>query len=263
MIEIFISSHKNPNINICDKSFLDKLESDMAYTPEEISLIEQCTQGQAANENWHAMRNRLITASVFKTVCHSKGEIKTAQNLLNGLTFDQDHPPKHIEFGRRFEAPAGNMFLKSHRYKHRGCDVQVPGLCMNADYPYLGASPDDILCCKECGKFHVEVKCLSSKRNFRLALALIMSGIAVRNSEGSLSINPTHAYHYQMQGQMAITGINLCHLVANTHKGICVVRVDFDPQFWTRVSCILRYFFRKYFFPCYMFGHITLLFNVT
>ena len=249
VIDIFISSHKNRNANNCDESCLDELESCMAYTPEEISLIEQCTQGQAANENWHAMRNRLITASVFKTVCHSKGEIKTAQNLLNGPTFDQDHPPKHIEFGRRFEAPARNMFFKSHRYKHRGCDVQVPGLCINADYPYLGASPDGILCCKECGKSLVEVKCLSSKRNFRPAIALIMSGIAVRNSEGSLSINPTHAYHYQMQGQMAITGIHVCHLVAYTHKGICVVRVDFDPQFWTRVSCILRDFFRKYYFP--------------
>ena len=65
-----------------------------------------------------------------------------------------------------------------------------------------------------CGKYLVEVKWLSSKRNSWPAIALIMNGIVVRNFDGCLSINPTHIYYYQMQSQMSITEIRVCHLVA-------------------------------------------------
>ena len=61
-----------------------------------------------------------------------------------------------------------------------------------------------------CGEYLVEIKCLSLKRNFRAAIVLIMNGIVARDSEGSFSTKPTHAYYFQMQGQMTITGIHWC-----------------------------------------------------
>ena len=105
-----------------------------------------------------------------------------------------------------------------------------------------------------CGKSLVEVQCLSSKQNSWPAITLIMNGIVVRNFDGSLSINPTHTYYYQMQSQMSITEIHVCYLVAYIHKGISLVQVDFDPQFWKRVLLSIV--------KCLDFGHITLLFIV-
>ena len=47
-----------------------------------------------------------------------------------------------------------------------------------------------------------------------------------------IAINPKHAYYYQIQGQMVMTGIKLCHLVGYTLKEIYAVKVPFDQQFW-------------------------------
>ena len=62
-------------------------------------------------------------------------------------------------------------------------------------------------------------------------------------------MNTSHAYYYQIQGQMAITGIYACWLVGYTHKGVKPVLVEFDPVFWEAKLDKMNDFYREAFFP--------------
>ena len=230
-LDIFLSCHTCNIDGFCDNTCFEELSLFMRYSEEENAPIESTTRGQASNANWHIMRENLLTPSSFKTICHSTNGTKTAVALFNGPTFDQSNPPVHIRFGQRFEAVARDQFMKAHKYNHQSCKVNIPCLCMNTEYPFLAASPDGVLSCKEGPQALVEIKCLSSKRNFNSSLALVRADICKRQ-DGALVMNTKHQYYYQVQGQMALTGIHQCHLVGFTNKGIAVVTVNFDPLFW-------------------------------
>ena len=222
---------------------------DMCYTESEQQAIEMGTRGQATYNNWHKMRKGLITASNFKAVCSSTNGRKTSQNILRD-SFPNDCVPQAIEFGRKYENKARNMYLKSHRFKHRQCKLSLPGLtlCDDDQYSFLRCSPDGIIDCKICGRFLLEVKCSFKYKCFHPANALKMSSICDKDENGSFHLKTSHSYHYQIQGQIAITNIRKCVLVYYTHKGIQCVDVDFDEEFWAHCRQKLVSFYTNSFF---------------
>ena len=44
-----------------------------------------------------------------------------------------------------------------------------------------------------------------------------------------------HDYHFQVQGQMAITGIHECDFVVWTPKDVFVQTITFDLEFWNNI----------------------------
>jgi hypothetical protein len=57
---------------------------------------------------------------------------------------------------------------------------------------------------------------------------------------------PRHKYFYQIHGQLAVSGLEKCILVAYTQKGIYTVDVTFDKNFWDESERRLSNFYRKY-----------------
>jgi hypothetical protein len=57
---------------------------------------------------------------------------------------------------------------------------------------------------------------------------------------------PRHKYFYQIHGQLAVSGLEKCILVAYTQKGIYTVDVTFDKDFWDEAERRLSNFYRKY-----------------
>ena len=243
----FLSSHKC----ITDSCLCSNIFQyyHLCYSESEQNHVEFVTRGQSQNNNWFNMRKGLITASNFKKVCSSTDLTKTGEHLLRD-PFDNDCLPSPIQFGRRFEDKARDMYLKSHRFKHRQCQVSVPGLVLFNDEqcPFLGCSPDGVVNCKICGSFLIEVKCSYKFRSFHPKSALKMSSICQEDETGSLYLKQSHPYYYQIQGQMAVTGITKCVLVCYTHKGIHCVEVGFDVEFWELCKEKLLSFYTGIFF---------------
>ena len=163
-IHMFIECHQCTSDRICSDECLNELYMAMEYTPDEIREIDIATRGQHLNPNWFLLRKYLLTASRFKTICHNINWTKTAVSLLNGNSYVSDD----MEFGNRFEGSARDLFLKSHRYRHKNCHIEVPGFVVNNNYPYIGASPDEIFHCNECDPqiALLEVKCFGRKKSF-------------------------------------------------------------------------------------------------
>lgn len=176
-----ITQKRNPNLDIALPTPLEKLKTfiknhsciietcccanifmyyHLCYTADQCVEIEEKTRGQSKNENWHRMREGLLTASLFYQVCSSTDINRTAETLLKpGL--NEEYLPQAVMFGRMYEDKARNMFIKGHRYRHRKCSLHVPGLVMYEDSscPILACSPDGIVNCTLCGRFLIEVKC--------------------------------------------------------------------------------------------------------
>jgi hypothetical protein len=57
----------------------------------------------------------------------------------------------------------------------------------------------------------------------------------MRGPEG-IKLKTSHAYYYQVQMQMGITGLKWCDFVVWAKEGYIVDRITFDPSFWSDVQ---------------------------
>ncbi len=49
--------------------------------------------------------------------------------------------------------------MKKVKEEHTNVTVHGSGLLINPHWPFIGASPDGIVCCTCCGKGTLEIKC--------------------------------------------------------------------------------------------------------
>jgi hypothetical protein len=210
--------------------------------------IEKGTRGQNDNKNWHKFRKGLLTASNCKLIRCSTDQRKTASNLLAPSKLNEDQLPLAIKYGRKNEEKARNLFMKIHQFEHKYVSCLVPGLYVSdqSQYAFLVASPDGIIDCKHCGKFLIEIKCSYKFRVNDAGYALTESG-ACYEENSKLVLKKSHSYFYQIQGQLFITGLRRCILVAYTDKGIHCVDVDYDDE-WTRTIGKLSKFHSHHYF---------------
>ena len=125
------------------------------------------------------------------------------------------------------------------------------GLLVNHKYPHLGASPDGIVMCDHCTVSDglLEIKCPYKYRNETPVDAAKNSDFCSELVEGKLRLKETHIYHYQIQGQMAITGKSWCDLYIWTLKGSSVQRIFFDKHFWKMVLQKINNFYLSHVIP--------------
>ena len=62
-------------------------------------------------------------------------------------------------------------------------------------------------------------------------------------SDGTLRLKKTHAYFYQVQGQLAVMNLPWCDFVLWTPKELHVERIQADPAFWREVLPKLEKFY--------------------
>lgn len=247
-IESFFKYHDLSDHDNCINDCFFELASITGYSANEIDKIEKGTRGQSINENWHKFREGVLTASNFYSICHTMDGFEKALTLLHGSRLREDALPSDIQFGRLYEEKARQLFLSCHRFTHRKCSVQTPGLIFSKEHSFLACSPDGIVSCSTCGKFLIEIKCMSKHRNSHARIAALKCGIIYKDSNDMFVMNKNHRYYYQILGQMAITGVHKCVLVVYTHKGIYTLDLQMDEK-WVEIRDQLTTFYRNSFYP--------------
>ena len=76
----------------------------------------------------------------------------------------------------------------------------------------MGASPDGIISCTCCGKGTLEIKCPYCHRGESVTDAAYEDHkfCLQLNSDGSLHLDHTHAYYYQVQTQLFVSDVEYC-----------------------------------------------------
>ena len=98
---------------------------------------------------------------------------------------------------------------------------------------FLGASPDGIV--KDCSGHTVhlvEVKCPYKARSKTVEEMYDDASFCCSLVNGKPTLRQDHDYYYQVQGQMAITGIHTCDFVVWTPLNFLVITLVFDEGFW-------------------------------
>ena len=88
--------------------------------------------------------------------------------------------------------------------KHSNLKVRDTGLVISTNWPFLGASPDGIVCCDCCGHGVIEVKCPYCVRNKHLEDAVKDKSFCLKEELGVIALDRTHQYYYQVQQQLQI-----------------------------------------------------------
>ena len=80
----------------------------------------------------------------------------------------------------------------------------------------------------------VEVKCPYKARDKTLDDMYYDNSFCLCLADGVPTLKKTHKYFYQVQCQMAMTGIHTCDFMAWTPLDFVVIMVLFDQDLWSR-----------------------------
>ena len=134
----------------------------ITLTTEQALTVERNTRDQASNRLWFRMRAGRVTASRFKSVC-STDLASPSLSLVMTLC----HPDKvrfrtaATKWGCHHEKTALEQYKQSSH--HNQLSVFPSGFFISVDHPYIGASPDALVCCTCCGTGILEIKvCMCS-----------------------------------------------------------------------------------------------------
>ena len=94
---------------------------------------------------------------------------------------------------------------------HQDFKVNDNGFIINPQWPFLGATPDGSVSCACCGMGVVEIKCPYCHRGETVETASQDKKFClIKNSDGKLALDHTHAYYYQIQTQLFVANVEYC-----------------------------------------------------
>lgn len=200
--------------------------------------VERRTRSQGASDLWKKLREVTLTSSKFHLVAHRK---EVDESFLTSLFAAKDlsHVPA-ISHGQRWEERARLDYADRMRETgHTDLQVRRCGLLLHPAYEYLGASPDGQVFDPSSTDKHglLEIKCPYTAYQQDLtpeeACDQSSSFCSTLDSLNQPKLRKDHAYYYQVQGQLAISGLAWCDFVLWTGpRRMSVERVMFDDEFW-------------------------------
>lgn len=228
-------------LQVCDSTDI-KVSQDMA------KAVEEATIQQASSKLWYKFRAGRITASRMKQACHTNFAMPS-QSLVKSICYPAAFKfiSKATQWGCQHEATALDKYKSLHSYSHQNFALKSSGLVLNPDWPHLGASPDGVVECSCCGRGVVEIKCPFCN-NAEDVENIASSGNCLVNTDGTLHLNKSHAYYYQVQTQMFICSVKYCDFCIctfpDTGPSIRIERVHPDKDFWKNCTEKSTLFFK-------------------
>ena len=144
-----------------------------------------------------------------------------------------------IQWGKNQERVAKIRYSQIFRENHQNCNIKNCELIIHKSIPYLGASPDGLVCCSCHGEGVLEIKCPRS-------IAMEQPNehnvpYLLRSENRDLHLKRNHSYFAQCQGQMAITERKWCHFFVYSLAGFCFLEIAFDEIWWNELQSNLRF----------------------
>jgi putative phage-type endonuclease len=205
-----------------------------AITPEQVADIEEETRGQGKNARWKQLRLQHITSSRFGEICKATRR-KNMTAFAKELTVHKDLRTKAVMHGRTYEPIAVEKSESKWGLKTREC-----GLYISDQYPQLAASPDRLVDQDTV----MEIKC-----PWTCCEEIISSKTVpyLKTADGVLTLDKTHDYYYQVQGQLLCSNRKRCIFIVYTFKDIVRVNIKRDDEFIAEMVTKLVGFYNTHF----------------
>ena len=224
-----------------------KLQADLLSTPktqkvpwdgvtlsqQEAEQLEKDTRQQSGCPQWFKAREVRITASNFGKFILRKAPISD-KFLKNTL-----HPSKFTSSATSYGKC--NEIIAKQKYLRQGPGhIHDISFVVNPKYPFLGASPDGMVCGNGITGI-IEIRCPYSIRDMTIADAISENmKCCLEIVEGKYHLKQAHEYWYQVQGQLLVTGAPFCDFMVYTRKYFIVERIRPHVQTMEEIFTFLR-----------------------
>lgn len=210
------------------------------------------TSSQAGSKLWRDQRIVRITASVagYCVGCVRNGTVNGQSQIARVLGYYGNASSAALSWGRNNEKIAQKQYIAHHRLhnKHTGVSVKETGLCINLECPYVAASPDGIITCKQCGSGLLEIKNPYTHRLLTIKELACQKGSFLTNENGIIQLKRTRTYYSQVQMQLWCCGYKWCDFVVRTiskSNNLFVERIVLDMDYITAIRPKLEIFFKN------------------
>ena len=232
----------------------EELTQAMALTEAQRESLNIATMKQSESSEWLDQRHGRITASNFHRVCTRMRTLQDNSSadpsaLISSLMgYLPELKTVAVKHGKAMEPHAKKAYQKLQKAYHRKFSSEDSGLLIHRTLPYVGASPDLLVscCCGESKcppKGICEIKCPESIKD---QAPTCKNWSHLVEKDGVTSLKKTSLYYTQVQGQMAVAGVNYCDFFVYTDKGHHLERIMFDYDFWEEKEKLLTEFWRQY-----------------
>ena len=217
------------------------------YSQSDISTIEELTKNQSNSDLWYQQRKYRLTASKFGRICKRMETLKSnpnesPQNLLNSLLCSTPVDTYATRHGIASEPHAKiNVIQLLKDQGHKSLKSSDSGTIIDEKYPFLSASPDQIIFCKCCGKGLIEIKCPYTIRDVAPSVENLQ-----QIDKNTLKLKTTHEHYFQIQGQLGISKALHCWYFVYTAHGFYLEKIFFDEEFFTQMLQNLIMFWNQY-----------------
>ena len=232
-----------------------KVFEEIEVTKEEADFLQKATINQSQCLTWHEYRKGQITASHFYDVCrHIRSSRIYPTSIVKKIMqyYSSTENVVAMKWGREKEDRGRQDYVTFNEAKHEMFVVHQCGLVIDPKFPFLGASPDGMVCCSCCGKGVLEIKCPFKYRDYSPTddQALSDSKYCLKKSpNGNIHLSSKHKYYYQVQGKIALCNTIYCDFVCWTEKGLFIERIKRDEDLITTMLPQLKQFFLNYLLP--------------
>ncbi|KAI4468024.1 exonuclease phage-type/recb c-terminal domain-containing protein [Holotrichia oblita] len=225
--------------------------SEITLSIEDCQKVQAATRQQAQSSLWFQQRAGRITASNFRAVCRTTVE-RPSKSLIKIICYPTNFlfKTKATIWGTTHEKDGLAAYHAYSSPMHEGLRLEQVGLCLSPTYMQYGASPDSMVTCECCGTGCVEVKCPYLLKHMTIEeFANLKSSCLEKSESGELCMKKDVSYYYQVQMQMAITGVGFCDFAIWGPNELYLERVLFDEDFWASESSKAIEFHSKVIMP--------------
>lgn len=195
-------------MNTAREQYLKKLKEECSQ--EFVRNVEISTRNQSSSHEWRDQRRKRLTASYFGKICKMRAST-SCSSVVESIRYPTFYGNDSTRWGIENESVAIQSVSEE-----LGVQVDKCGLFINTEYPYLGASPDGLI----ADGAIVEIKCPASIKDMAPEEAYEAGKVTfLHRKDGTLRLKENHAFFYQIQGQLNITGRDLCYFAVWTPKG--------------------------------------------
>ena len=255
------------NANI-ERLASDIRNGDPLFTEEEIERTSSNTLKQWKCKEWFIQKAGFISASKAKRVCSIQTSLEQGKNRnISKIVLDIVHPiipfytpslPKQPnnarDWGLKHEESARRAYYRVEKKQHHDMKLVSKGFLISSRKPFLGASVDNVrtCSCKDCRSVVVEYKCPWKHKGKPPKEAFLTPEVGGEQVGNTFLLKSTSKYYYQVQLQMFVCNLILCHLVVWTKLGVFVVKVPFNEELINSVILKLEEFWISHILPSMM-----------
>ena len=242
---------------------------EMKITQDIVDIIEIATRKQSESELWHTLHNGRLTSSRFgEILCRRPStDSRCLVRDIVGYGKPMQHVPPQIRWGKQNEDKARQLYIENRKAVGEIMQVTCCSLRLMPDKSFLGASSDGQVVCTSvdtCCMGCIEIKC---PHGIDKTITIQMSpGDIAREfgdkffmkigDDSNLHLPSDHQYYTQIQGEMAIIGVEWCDFVVYSNGCVIVDRILADLDYWNNLSEKLEQFYVTHVVPEILSGRI-------